>query len=154
MLTLKLATLNDTDIIWNLRNDVATRRELGLMVISFSECLDWIANIVEGKSKETLLVAKDDKLGIVGFVTLRYDNDVARIGISIGSAFRGQGHGQHTIKLATEYEMGLTRPMNRRLLAHIRSENYKALFAFESAGYKESGTIKQGQHEYFIYEYK
>src|SRR3990167_11527269 len=154
MLTLKLATLNDTDIIWNLRNDVATRRELGLMVISFSECLDWIANIVEGKSKETLLIAKDDKLGIVGFVTLQYESDVARIGVSIGSAFRGRGYGQHTIKLATEYEMNLTRPMNRRLFAHIRSENYKALFAFESSGYKEIGMDKQEQHEYFIYEYK
>ena len=154
MLTLEPAKIADTETIWKLRNDVATRRELGLKVISFAECLDWVANIVERKSKETLLIAKDDKLGIVGFVTLQYESDVARIGVSIGSAFRGRGHGQHTIKLATEYEMGLTRPMNRRLLAHVRSENYKALFAFESAGYKESGTIKQGQHEYFIYEYK
>ena len=154
MLTLEPAKIADTETIWKLRNDVATRRELGLKVISFSECLDWVANTVEGKSKETLLVAKDDKLGIVGFVTLQYDNDVAHIGVSIGSAFRGRGYGQHTIKLATEYEMGLTRPMNRRLLAHIRSENYKALFAFESAGYKEIGMDKQEQHEYFIYEYK
>jgi len=154
MLSLEAPKISDTETIWHLRNDVATRRELGLKVISYSECLDWIANFVEGKSKETLWVAKDDKLGIVGFVTLRYDNDMAHIGVSIGSAFRGQGHGQHAIKLATEYEMNLTRPMNRRLLAHIRSENYKALFAFESAGYKEVGTIKQGQHEHFIYEYK
>ena len=154
MLSLKTSKIADTETIWHLRNDVATRRELGLKLISYSECLDWVANIVEGKSKETLLIAKDDKLGIVGFVTLQYDNDVAHICVSIVSAFRGRGYGQHTIKLATEYEMGLTRPMNRRLLAHIRSENYKALFAFESAGYKEIGMDKQEQHEYFIYEYK
>src|SRR3990167_8152700 len=103
MLTLEPAKIADTETVWHLRNDVATRRELGLKVISFSECLDWVANIVEGKSKETLLVAKDDKLGIVGFVTLQYENDMARIGVSIGSAFRGQGYGQHAIKLANAY---------------------------------------------------
>ena len=154
MLTLELAILNDTDTVWKLRNDVATRRELGLKVISYSECLDWVANIRDGKTSETLLLAKDDKLGIVGFVTLRPDNDITHIGVSIGSAFRGQGLGQQTIKLVTEYEMGLTRPKNRKLQAHIRSENYKALFAFESVGYGEIGTMKQGQHEYFVYEYK
>ena len=110
MLTLEPVTFTDTETVWHLRNDVATRRELGLRVISFSECLDWVANTVEGKSSERLLVVKDDKLGIVGFTTLGYDGDVAHIGVSIGSAFRGRGCGQQAIKLATEYEMGLTRP--------------------------------------------
>src|SRR3990167_3363806 len=153
MLTLSSVILKDTEAVWQLRNDIATRRELGMKLLSYSECLDWVANIVEGKSKETLLISKYDKLGIVGFVTLQYDNDIAHIGVSIGSAFRGQGYGQHTIKLATEYEMNLARPTNSHLQARIRAENYKALFAFEFAGYKEIGTTKQGQHEYFIYEY-
>ena len=148
MLTLEPAKIADTETIWKLRNDVATRRELGLKVISFSECLDWVANIVEGKSNETLLVAKDDKIGIVGFVIIHYIS----IRVSIGSAFRGKGYGRQAIKLANEYakQNGI-----KRLTAEIRGENYKALFAFEDTGYIETGTLTRGpgKTEYFIYEW-
>ena len=148
MLTLEPAKISDTETIWQLRNDVATRRELGLKVISYSECLDWVANIVEGKSNETLLVARDDKIGIVGFIIIHYIS----IRVSIGSAFRGRGYGRQTIKLANEYAI---RNRIKRLTAEIRGENYKALFAFEDAGYVEKGTLTRGpgKTEYFIYEW-
>ena len=148
MLSLEPAKIADTETIWKLRNDVATRRELGLKVISFSECLDWIANIAEGKSNETLLLVKDDKIGIVGFVTL---NGGGYIKISIGSAFRGKGYGRQSIRLANAHarQLGI-----KKLVAEIRGENYKALFAFEDAGYVEAGTFTRGpsKAEYFTYE--
>ena len=147
MLTLESATLNDTDTVWKLRNDIATRRELGLKVISYSECLDWVANIIEGKSNEILVLAKEDKIGIVGFVTL----NSGYIKIAIGSAFRGKGYGRQAIKLANAYarQLGI-----KKLAAEIRGENYKALFAFEDAGYVEAGTFTRGPSntEYFTYE--
>ena len=150
MLTLESATLNDTDTVWKLRNDVATRRELGMKVISYSECLDWVANIVERKSSEILLLVKDDKQGIVGFVIL----DSGQIKISIRSAFRGMsGYGRQAIKLAGEYARanGI-----KKLIAEIRGENYKGLFAFEATGYTETGTFTRGpsKTEYLIYEWK
>lgn len=150
---LEPVTINDTDTVWKLRNDVATRRELGLGVISFSECLDWVANISEGKSNERLMVAKDDKLGIVGFATFRYDGDVAHVGVSIGSAFRGNGYGKQAIKLANEYSIGKG---IKKLIAKISAENYKALFAFESAGYIDTGEvlITPNKKAHFVYEWK
>ena len=153
MLTLEPAKIADTETIWKLRNDVATRRELGLKVISFAECLDWVANIVERKSKENLLVAKDDKLGIVGFVViLGYDTNCGAIKVSIGSAFRGRGYGRQSIKLSNDYAK---QHSIKRLTAEIRGENYKALFAFEDAGYSESRTFTRGPSntEYFTYEW-
>ena len=149
MLTLEPTTLNDTDTVWKLRNDVATRRELGLKVVSYSECLDWIANIVEGKSSETLLLVKDDKQGIVGFVIL----DSGQIKVSIRSAFRGMsGYGRQAIKLTGEYARASD---IKKLVAEIRGENYKGLFAFEDAGYIEVGTFTRGPNrtEYFTYEW-
>jgi len=147
MLTLEASKIADTETIWHLRNDVATRRELGLKLISYSECLDWVANIVEGKSKDILLLVKDDKIGIVGFVTI----DSGYIKISIGSAFRGKGYGRQAIRLANAHAMQLG---IKKLVAEIRGENYKALFAFEDSGYVEAGTFTRGPSntEYFTYE--
>ena len=153
MLSLDPVTINDTDTVWKLRNDVATRRELGLKVVSYSECLDWVANIVEGKSEDTLLLAKDDKIGIVGFVILNpHLKDSFYIKVSIGSAFRGNGHGRRAIRLANAHMKGLGA---KKLVAEIRGENYKALFAFEDNGYSETGTFIHGpiKTEYLIYEW-
>lgn len=148
MLLLEPVIINDTDTVWKLRNDVATRRELGLKVISYSECLDWVANIVEHKSNEILLLVKEDKIGIVGFVIIY----CGCIKISIGSAFRGSGYGRHAIKLSNEYARTNGIP---KLIAEIRGENYKGLFAFEDNGYVESGTFTRGpsKTEYFTYEW-
>ena len=148
MLSLEPAKIADTETIWHLRNDVATRRELGLKVISFAECLDWVAGIAEGKYGEILLSIKEDKIGIVGFVTL---SGGGYIKISIGSAFRGKGYGRQAIRLANAHarQLGV-----KKLVAEIRGENYKALFAFEDAGYVEAGTFTRGPSntEYFTYE--
>ena len=144
MITLMTPTLRDEMLLWQFRNDVAIRRELGLKAISYAECLDWASRM-----SDMLFLVHDDKLGDVGFVAFEDIGDDRLIMVGIGSVFRGKGYGKQAIRLATENGIG----KGKRLKANIRSENYKALFAFESAGYKEALTVKDGPHEYFVFEY-
>ena len=158
MVTLEQPALQNAETVWRFRNDVATRRELGWRPISYGDCLAWIADCVSGKIDQILFLVRDDKIGDVGFVM--FDDDtltgVRQIRVSIGPAFRGKGYGQQAIKLATTIgETELPQTVNRRLIANVRAENYKAVFAFESAGYVEvQSFVGPDKIEYLEFEYK
>jgi len=151
MLTLSPITLKETERIWQLRNDVATRREFGTPVISYAQCLDWVANVANGKTEEYVFLVKDDKLGNVGLVILEKHGTEMEIHVTIDHAHRvRRGYGKQAIKLATDWAM-----MNGadRVVANIREENYKGLFAFESSGYKEvKNYLGPKNISYFEYE--
>ena len=157
MVTLEQPALQNAETVWRFRNDVATRRELGWRSISYGDCLAWIADCVSEKIDQTLFLVRDDKIGDVGFVMFADTlPEVRQIMVSIGSAVRGRGYGQQAIKLATTiFEMELPQSTNRRLVAHIRAENYKAVFAFESVGYVEMRSfIGHDKIEYLEFEHR
>ena len=153
MLTLSPITLKETERIWRLRNDVATRREFGMPVISYAQCLDWVANVQDRKTQEYVFLVRDNHMGDIGLVILEKHGYEMEIHVTIDPAHRvRKGYGKQAIKLATDWAF-----MNGadRVIANIREENYKGLFAFESSGYKEARNYLGPRNiSYFEYEYK
>ena len=153
MLTIEPITLRETERIWQLRNDVATRREFGMPVISYAQCLDWVATVTDRKTPEYVFLVRDAKMGNIGLIILEKHGAEIEIHVTIDHAHRvRRGYGKQAIKLATDWAM-----MNGadRVVANIREENYKGLFAFESSGYKEVRNYLGPRNiSYFEYEYK
>src|SRR3990167_6887395 len=112
MITLESATkVGESVTLWQFRNDVAIRRELGWKAISYIDCVDWISRM-----SNMLFLVHDDKIGDVGFVMFEDVEDDRLIMVGIGSAFRSKGYGKQAIRLATE--KGIAR--GKRLKANIR----------------------------------
>lgn len=136
MLSIRPAKIEDANFLWVLRNDVAIRNaSYNRKAISIENYQKELSEIVTDLNN-TLFVVYQDKIGDVGFVSLKPKAVYVEIQVGIGTNDRGKGYGQQTIRLATTESIKVWK--DKPVRARIRQDNYKAIFCFESCGYKDT----------------
>lgn len=137
-MNLRLATPGDVETLWHWRNDVSTRKELyGNRAMSFEGFISELTRWLNTPTLKTYMAVVDG-IGPVGFVQVdKISSDTATIIVAIAKNSRQLGYGKMTIKMASDKT--ISDGTAKMLVAVVREQNYKALLAFESAGYKEVG---------------
>lgn len=142
---LKKATLSDSRMIWEWRNDPITRQ------MSFdSHVVPWE---IHEKWFEQSLINPNRHIYVfylenipVAMIRLDIDNEEAEIGINVDPSKRGKGYGTAAIKecIKTAANLGV-----RRLIAKVKSNNKPSIHAFIKAGFK----IKE-ENNYIVMEFE
>lgn len=141
MLNLRKATLTDTDLLYNWRNDPDVRKSsFNTEIISYETHVHWYNNSLERDDIEIFIMEED---GIpVGQIRLTYWYDEIVISYSIDRNFRGRHMGQNIVYLMEEKL--LNEPNIRKdgefYVAYVKKENYVSRRVFEVLKYLE---IKQ-----------
>ena len=130
------ATQDDQYRLWQWRNDPAYRRYCDLKLISFEAF-----HIIDGENNAILIADFDNSK--VGFILLSKKDDICEINLCVDRERRGDGLGTSMIGLGSEYAM--QNMQAKSLVAYIHPENYKALFAFDKARWRDGGTVDNGK---------
>ncbi|OBA01907.1 hypothetical protein A9P44_23405 [Paenibacillus polymyxa] len=131
---LRSATLNDSIFIFNLRNDLDTRKNSFVMdEIPYEEHKNWFEKSLEIKTRK-ILIAYENKV-LVGVIRLdlKSDNE-AVISISIDPSLRQKGYAN---KILCEIENYTTSWNNeiKVLTALIKPSNIASVKLFSKRGY-------------------
>lgn len=146
MLSFRPSTEKDRDMWWAWRNEPTTRRaSFDNHYISDTENNLWFSAALAKKDTELLNIVLGDMLNI-GWVILDYESDKAEIKMGLDRNYRGKGHGQQAIKQAAEHAIQ-SRGV-KSVFCHVKIDNYKALFAFDKAGFRDVGEGKSNGVEY------
>lgn len=140
-ITIRRATLEDCDSVYEWRNAEETRRYIfNDKPISLETHRNWYRNTLHNSCRVLLI----GEIGSNPVGVLRYDltDDEALISIYLVPGGQGQGVGSQLIRCGTQW-LRENYPRIRVINAEIFSENKASLRAFESAGYKEHHLIFQ-----------
>ena len=142
MLSLRKATANDIDLLYEWANDPIVRaNSFNSEFISYEEHIKWFNRIM---SNDTVIqyILMDNDIPI-GQIRLNVNGHEAEISYSIFSDYRGKGYGRSILELIRQ-EIGEQYRNINRLVAKVRPENIASQKSFEKAGY---------ELKYMCYEY-
>ena len=155
---LRVATLEDAPFLWMLRNDGAVRKSLEKQAeVGYDDYVTSLTAVLKESGTTEILVAIDPDEQPIGFVQLKYWNTdgsetndaqhsfAATIFIGISRNYRGRGYGTATIVAASgrAVRIGV-----KSIIARVKIDNYKALWSFDKANYRDSGEEKINGIEY------
>lgn len=128
---LREATAQDARMLFEWRNDPATRRNsLTSEPVSWEGHVAWLERVIVDPDR-ALYVAEDDR-GPVGTGRLDDDPPPPVISITIAPERRGEG-------LATELIQALAELRGPPVVAIVEPGNERSLRAFEGAGFRRAG---------------
>ncbi|WP_226000512.1 GNAT family N-acetyltransferase [Paenibacillus sp. BJ-4] len=128
------ATLNDSIIIFNLRNDLDTRKNSFVTdEISYEEHRHWFEKSLDMKTREILIAHENEVLVGVIRLDLKSDNETV-ISINIAPSLRQKGYAN---KMLCEIESYTTSWNNeiKFLTALIKPSNIASIKLFSKRGY-------------------
>ena len=107
--------------------------------------LEFYHNVVRSEDNLVLaicLVSDNRHVGNVGLHTINWLTRVAELGVIVGErSVQGQGVGSEAVKLIADH--GFNRLGLHKIWLRTEEENKSARRAFEKAGFKEEGIIRQ-----------
>lgn len=137
-LTVRPATANDIELVWQLANDPVTRaNSYRSDPIPFAAHKDWYARQL-ASTRSVILIGEDPAGNPVGYIRFTEMGDGTwETGISIDSRLRGRGLGAALTKLGMAFMF--ERRGASRLHAWIKSANAASLGMFAKAGFSPAG---------------
>jgi RimJ/RimL family protein N-acetyltransferase len=134
-LYLRLATLNDKDLLFEWANDVVTRQNsFSTKQISYSEHCNWFDSMMKNANRFQYIVMQDSLP--VGQVRIDIEGSSAEISYSIAPDYRGKGFGTKALSLIKE-EVEKNHPKITRLFGQIKPENTASQKAFIKEGFEQ-----------------
>lgn len=142
VLKLRLATIEDCRLLWELANEPAVRAaSFSTELIPWEDHVNWLRRkIAEPGYRHYIIVLKDND-NPIGQVRFDSRGNEAEIHVSIASALRGHGYGSRTILMASMHlfkDSGIT-----RIYANIKPDNSQSVRAFTKAGFKHNRPVKE-----------
>jgi GNAT superfamily N-acetyltransferase len=132
--TIQKATIGDSGLIFNWRNDVVTRRmSINPDEISHHDHTLWFSKALES-TNEIILLGNFKKIpiGIIRFTLTEMES--ASVSINLDPKYRGKGFGKLLLNQGIKWvEMNLKQI--KSIEAKIKKENYVSVSMFESCGF-------------------
>ncbi len=144
---LRNATLDDSKIIWEWRNDKVTREmSRSSEFISMEKHTEWYASAIN-EEKNVILMAhmKDFPLGVLRFDYIKNEDYDAEVSINLNPLARGRGLGKKILKLGCDYASNNFKM--KKIRAEIKQENVRSIKIFSDVGFIFQG-INQGLYFY------
>ena len=143
-LSLRDATEEDVDLLYEWRNEPATRESsFQTAVIDIDSHRQWFARKLSQRDRTRIWILTESGVP-AGQVRYDRDSDVAEISFSIDSRFRGRGRGSEILRLSAPRACGELRV--KWLRGVVKANNPASIKAFDRAGfYRESESIVKGE---------
>jgi RimJ/RimL family protein N-acetyltransferase len=133
-LSLRRATIADSDFFLALRNDPESVRHSGGVEIDPSSHADWFgAAVVDGAQRLWVAVVEGDD---VGYLRLHVQREVGVVSLALAPPLRGSGLGAALLR-AVQREV-VDDPGISSIVGEVESTNVASLRAFERAGFTAS----------------
>lgn len=132
---LRLATEDDTELLFQWANEVLVRKNsFSEEKISYSEHLKWFKNIsIQENVKQYIFVHNDRSIGQIRIIV---SGECAEISYSICEKERGRGYGKEILNLLKE-KVKQDFPHVQRLIAKVKPDNIVSQAVFLNSGYME-----------------
>ncbi|MXO76677.1 GNAT family N-acetyltransferase [Paenibacillus sp. OT2-17] len=131
---LRSATLNDSIIIFNLRNDLDTRKNSFVTdEIPYEEHRHWFEKSLDTKTRKMLIAYENEALVGVIRLDLKSDNEVV-ISINIDPSLRQKGYANEILCKIESYTTSWNNKV-RILTALIKPSNIASIKLFSKRGY-------------------
>lgn len=129
LINLREATIDDTLILFNWRNDIDVRKNsFNIDEVNYNNHIDWFETKLVSNNSRIYILENDNKpMGVIRLDDM--DNDYKLINFSIDSKYRGQGYGSQLlelIKIKFEYYI---------LVGEVKENNIGSIKAFQKARY-------------------
>jgi RimJ/RimL family protein N-acetyltransferase len=133
------ATIEDSSLIWQWRNDVLTRKmSRSIDEISFEEHEKWLYATFANKDRDLWFVKQEDlNIGVVRFD--KRDLTTAEISINLNPEHRSKGYGSLIIAQASDAYLKKSPHLLTKILAYVRRDNPASIKSFLKAGYQDKG---------------
>jgi RimJ/RimL family protein N-acetyltransferase len=143
-LSLRDATEEDVDLLYEWRNEPATRESsFQTAVIDIDSHRQWFARKLSQRDRTRIWILTESGEP-AGQVRYDRDSDVAEISFSIDSRFRGRGLGSEILRLSAPRACSELRV--KRLRGVVKANNPASIAAFDRAGFqRESESIVNGE---------
>jgi UDP-2,4-diacetamido-2,4,6-trideoxy-beta-L-altropyranose hydrolase len=136
MVVLQRATFEDCKLVYNWRNELASRKgSLSSSPISWEDHQEWFNKRLHLSHNETIWMAlsvcelETEPVGY-GRILLE-DNDVGVVSVTVGPSFRGHGIGKAIVTLLRDKIWA----MDRVAIARVKTDNDVSLGLFGSVGF-------------------
>ncbi len=130
MLELRKVVEGDIELLFELRNDVETRRQsFNSSSINYAEHKNWLSKKLVSKNCDFFIVIKEGMS--VGQVRIELEEEIGIINYSIVKEQRGQGLGTEVLELLKQ------KYICRVLVGKVKKDNVASIRAFKKAGYVE-----------------
>ncbi|WP_088102088.1 GNAT family N-acetyltransferase [Halalkalibacter urbisdiaboli] len=156
-LALKLIGIDDAEQIFNLTIQNRDHLREWLPWIDQSNHLDdtttYIKSCLTGFAKndslQTVIIYKNQYVGVAGFNQLNWGNKTGHIGYWLGNDFQGKGIMTTVVQALTDY--GFNNLMLNKVEIRAAEANRKSRSIPERLGFKHEGTIRSAQWLYDHY---
>ena len=134
MISLREATIEDVDILFEWANDPVVRKNsFNTKPIPYEDHRKWFDKVLSDDSVIQFIMMEEETP--VGQIRLNVNGDEAEIGYSIAAAYRGHGYGHMILKLVLE-KIESSHTGIKKLIAKVKPDNSASKRLFESEGYK------------------
>ena len=132
-LNFRLATKNDTELLFKWANDETTREQsFNSEKIKFDKHVNWFNSKLNDSNSDIFIAQlNEDALGMVRFDLVE---DHYLIGVSLDNKFRGKGIAAAMIRRACELK--LQNSHLKKIKAKIKSSNIASIKSFTNAGFQ------------------
>ena len=133
LLTLRDATPEDCQRIWEWRNEPLTRESsFDTSCIPYQDHERWFLLKLRD-SGTAIFVASDAASRKVGYARFSIENDQAEISVSVDQSERGKGYGSAAIRAGSDRV--LSNSTVKRIVAYVKLDNPASLATFKRAGF-------------------
>ena len=141
MIKLRVATIDDAQFLFDLRNEKSNRAMFrDTNEVLWEDHIKWLSGKLL-KGDFFIYIAIDDKDMIGQF---RID-EKGEVSVSLSEKFKGKGVGWQIIKAGSEM---FRKHSQKVLIADVKTENISSLKSFQKAGYQFKETYKIEDQEY------
>nr|WP_295903181.1 UDP-2,4-diacetamido-2,4,6-trideoxy-beta-L-altropyranose hydrolase [uncultured Bdellovibrio sp.] len=131
VVSLRLATVEDAQFLYELRNDETVRSvSISNTMFSYESHVAWLQKRISSEVPLYIVLYKGERAGQV-----RIDSDFT-ISIAIDSRFRGLGLASEAIEVALNRFSDMRHLQRTRYTAIIKDQNTGSIRSFEKAGFK------------------
>jgi len=133
---LRLATLDDMDLLFEWANDEAVRKNsFSSEKILYENHQKWFSNLLKKENCRQYLYCVGENP--IGQVRITAEGTAAEIGYSICASHRGRGYGKKMLQLAYK-QVRQDLPQVQTLFGRVKPENSASSKVFLDLGYKET----------------
>lgn len=144
MLTVREATVNDCNLLWDWVNDPTVRESA-----FSSDLIPWETHFAWFRQKLNdpncvIYIALSDQADEVGQIRFDINGSEATVDVSVAANYRGKGIGKDLIQAGLEQLK--SEHIIRSVHAYIKESNIASQRAFVRAGFIEAGHMVHGDH--------
>ena len=129
MINLREATIDDTLILFNWRNDIEARKSsFNINLVKYENHIYWLKTKLDSKDSDIYILENDNKpIGVIRLDNI--DNNYKLINFSIDSNCRGQGYASLLLEIIKiQFDDYI-------LVGEVKKDNIGSIKAFQKAGY-------------------